>query len=293
MFSSLVLAADTPPPIPTEYWGRLMIDGAPAADGTEVKYYDGSEWITTTTVDGWYNIIMTGGDSPLSYNNDRDCSIHWAAEEACIPCTSDADCIEGPQEGDDVNLVVESSDVPVKWTDDASSGETQINIIPLKTGWNMRSLPSDEINNSVERLISGLSGQVVVWYYDNTGTWLVYDTEAPQPWLNTLTAMEYGKAYWIRSDINQNFGFAGSPAGNTLINLQVGWNFVGFNASDIGLPDAISGLAEPIVVWEYNESGVWKVYDTESPQPWLNTLNKMRQTMGYWIKSAIAQVWEI
>lgn len=298
LFSSIVFAVDNaPPPIPTEYWGRLMIDGGPAPDGTEIKYFNGDEWIITTTVDGWYSLIMGGGDSVLTYLDDSTCATHWGNEEACIPCSTnpvDEDyCVEGPQKGDDVNLVIDNSNVTVKWGDDISSDETQFSVIGLGIGWNLRSLNLEEKNNSIERLIQGLSGKIVIWYYDETGTWKLYDTSAPFPWLNTLQKMEYGKAYWIKSQVNQNFVFEGTPAGKKTITLEPGWNFVGFNASEMILPGAIDSLTTPIVIWEYNESGDWNLYDTAAPFPWLNTLKTMRETMGYWIKSAIQQVWEI
>jgi len=293
IFSAIVFASNTPPPIPTEYWGEALIDGEQAPAGTPITSDYGN---TEVTGDGYYDVILTGGDSPLTYLDDPTCAIHEAADEACINCSTNAAdenyCIEGPQDGDEVYLILNGANITVEW-DINLSDETDLSVLSLASGWNLRSLNLDESDNSIEKMIQGLTTPIVVWNYNESGDWNVYDTEAPFPWLNTLNTMEYGKAYWIKSNINQNFGFAGTPAGTKVINLKTGWNFVGFNNSEVLLPDAISGLTTPIVVWEYNESGDWNVYDTEAPFPWLNTLQKMRQTMGYWIKSTTGQVWGI
>ncbi|MBW2989422.1 hypothetical protein KY358_03830 [Candidatus Woesearchaeota archaeon] len=292
IFSTIVFA-NVPPPIPTEYWGRLLIDGELAPDGTEVSYFNGDEWAITTTVDGWYSLMLTGGDSDLTFADDHECVQHWADEEACIPCNPGVDCIEGPQEGDEVDVYVDDIPVSVDWGGDASIKETQFRVIRLNEGWNLRSLPLKENDNSIERIIHGLSGQIVIWNYNESGDWNVYDTEAPFPWINTLQTLEYGKAYWIKSEMSQDLALAGTPAGEKTIVLREGWNFVGFNSSQAPIPEAISGLESPLVIWGYNESGDWNVYDTEAPFPWINTLKDMKQSMGYWIKSAIQQAWQI
>jgi hypothetical protein len=102
LFSTIVFAGNAPPPIPTEYWGELIINDELAVDGTEINYFDGNDWIITTTTDGLYNIILTGGDSDLTFIDDPDCTDHDTANKACIPCLTNVEpgdenhCIEGP-----------------------------------------------------------------------------------------------------------------------------------------------------------------------------------------------------
>ena len=60
------------------------------------------------------------------------------------------------------------------------------------------------------------------------------------------------------------------------------------------MPDPINSLTTPIVVWAYyTAEDEWKVYDTEAPFPWLNTLHNMSIGKGYWLKSSIEQNWQI
>ena len=225
LVSSMVFASDNaPPPIPTEYWGRLLIDGDPAPDGTEVNYYNGEEWIITTTVDGWYNIIMTGGDSDLTFLDDHDCDYHWnTLGEACIPCSttpSDPDyCVEGPKEGEQVDIDADGNPVTVTWGTDASGEENLIALIPLYTGWNMISLPIKKLgDSSPNTLMSTLTGHKVVYYYNTTDTsdhWKGYDSSTP-PFTWDLEGMYPNNAYWVKLDSSQTLSLIGTELLNNI-----------------------------------------------------------------------------
>jgi hypothetical protein len=152
--------------------------------------------------------------------------------------------------------------------------------------------PNDQTTGAV---ISGLSGQIVVWHYNATSDlWTSYDTAAPFPYLNTLQYMSYGNAYWLKSTINQNLLVQGDIVTDYKITLKPNWNFVGYNMSTTNMPDPISALTTPIVVWAYyTPTDEWKSYDTAAPWPWLNTLTNMTAGKGYWMKSSIEQNWTI
>ncbi len=296
MFSSLVLAADTPPPIPTEYWGRLLIDGVPAADGTQVKYYDGSEWIITTTIDGWYNIIMTGGDSPLSYNDDPTCATHWANEEACIPCTQNVDCVEGPQQGDTVDLLVDGKTVSVIWGDDASSDENVIALIPVYTGWNMISLPvAKEGDNSPDNVLSLLTGKKVAYYYNTLDTadhWKGYDSTTP-PFTWDLSSMEPNKGYWLKVDSDQTLSVIGKVLVDNTAPLYTGWNMISFQLFEDTIQNTMDKLTGHRVAYYYNTLDAadhWKGYDSTTP-PFTWDLSGVNIGKGYWVKVDSDQDW--
>ena len=294
IFSTFVFA-NAPPPIPTEYWGRLIIDGEIAPDGTEVKYWDGEEWITTTTVDGWYNLILTGGDSPLTYNDDANCAAHWANEEACIPCTQNVDCVEGPQEGDSVDIVVNNNPVSVTWGNDASSEENVIVSMQLFTGWNIISLPVSVTPNSPQNILSHLTGKKVAYYYNTSDAgdhWKGYDSTTPLfTW--DLNAMNPNKAYWVKVDSNQILSLVGTELSNNIIQLFTGWNMVGFQLYEDSIQNIMNQLTGHRVAYYYDASDAgdhWKGYDSDTPTfTW--DLSHVNITKGYWIKVDSDQNW--
>src|SRR3989338_5443857 len=109
IFSFSVYAGDNAPPaLPSEFWGQVMQEGSPAADGLAVTAeVSGVNYAqASVTGSGMYNVMLVNGDRELTYNNDRDCSIHNAVSEVCVPCVDEADCIEGPQDNSDVLIKI-------------------------------------------------------------------------------------------------------------------------------------------------------------------------------------------
>ena len=77
-------------------------------------------------------------------------------------------------------------------------------VIGLKPGWNF--VGYNMSTGIMPSPISGLTTPIVAWaYHTAEDEWEVYDTEAPFPWLNTLTNMTAGKGYWIKSSIEQDW----------------------------------------------------------------------------------------
>ena len=168
ILSSFVFASDNaPPPIPTEYWGEALIDGEEASVGTPITSVYGD---TTVAADGDYDIILTGGDSDLTFLDDSTCATHWAADEACIPCSTnpvDEDyCVEGPQAGDIVTINFDGNPVDVVWGDDKGAEETDLASITLESGYNLVSLPIVPINITLPAPLSSIDGNYeIVWAY--------------------------------------------------------------------------------------------------------------------------------
>lgn len=296
ILSGLVFASDNaPPPIPTEYWGRLIINGSPAPDGTEVKYFNGQEWIITTTKGGWYGIILTGGDRPLTYNDDPTCANHWAAGEACIPCTQNVDCVEGPKEGNNVNISGNNVPVSVTWSDNASSEENVIALIPLYAGWNMISLPILKKDNSPQSVTSLLTGRKVAYYYDAIDTsdhWKSYDSTTP-PFTWDLKSMNPNKGYWLRVDSNQVLSVVGTVLPSNIAPLYTGWNMVSFQLYNNTIQNAMSKLTGHRVAYYYDAKDTadhWKSYDSTTP-PFTWDLNEINIGKGYWVNVDSNQNW--
>ncbi|MBW2974891.1 hypothetical protein KY366_04200 [Candidatus Woesearchaeota archaeon] len=258
VISASVFASDlnAPPSIPAEYWGRLMIDGEPAPDGTEVKYFNGEEWIITTTVDGWYNLILTGGDSDLTDPDDPDCSLHWAENEACIPC-EEGDCVEGPKEGDTVDIIVNDTPVSITWGEDANSEENVLVKYRFVQGWNMFSLPVLPSNTNIEYLLSNIEGDYsAVWTTTSTGAW----KSSAQPF-SPLTDLQLEKSYYIyvTSEDPIEFAVQGVPQKKTTtIKILPGWNLIGYPLLESDTIDNILVGTDYNVVWTSLSNGAWK-----------------------------------
>ena len=274
IFSSFVFASNAPPPIPTEYWGRLMIDGSPAPDGTEVKYFDGTDWIITTTVDGWYTIIMTGGDSDLTFNDDHDCTAHWNAGEACIPCTQNVDCIEGPQTGNAVTIYLGNTPASVTWGDDTSSDESIMATLHFTPGWNLFSFPALPNNPSLSFVLLPIDGKYSSVWTKLGGVW----KSSTQPFA-PLTSFDLDKSYYIyiNSSGLVDLGIQGVPQPQTTINLISGWNLVGYPKYTSSLiTDILSGVTYDIGWTKVN--GIWK----SSTQPF-SPITQFEPGRGYFI----------
>jgi len=137
LFSMSVFASvdSAPPAIPSEYWGTVTLDGAPAGDGLAVTAeVGGTDYAqASTTSSGYYNVILVGGDRPLTYNDDPDCLNHPG--EACIPCVQDtSDCIEGPQDNSDVKIKI-SSTGSMPYVDWVEGSSYDVNIVAPLGDW--------------------------------------------------------------------------------------------------------------------------------------------------------------
>lgn len=81
------------------------------------------------------------------------------------------------------------------------SGSVPISVdIPLKTGWNLVGYPS-LTTRSITEALSSIEGQYTLVYTydpeDGSDPWKTYEAGAPS-WVNDLTEMEPGRAYWLQ-----------------------------------------------------------------------------------------------
>ena len=127
---------DAPPEIPAQYWGLITLNGGAAGNGLAVTAEVGgiNRAQSSLTSGGYYNVILTGGDKSLTYDSDRTCATHWAAGQACVPCTSTADCIEGPQDGADIMIKV-SGVGNMPWLDWAKVSNSRTDIVNPIGDW--------------------------------------------------------------------------------------------------------------------------------------------------------------
>ncbi len=150
--------------------------------------------------------------------------------------------------------------------------------IALNQGWNLISLnvhPSDTSPESVFQPIKSSFEQV-------KGLTKSYDPSVPT-YLNTLSELIDGFAYWVKVKTNTSLDVEGTPidCSNTNIPIIVGWNLIGYICQQQNdLESALSGIMNNII----QVKDLTKSYDPTVPS-YLNTLTTMIPNNGYWIKS--------
>ena len=169
--------------------------------------------------------------------------------------------------------------------DDSFNGSTVS--IPLKSGWNLFSIPISPLDQKIEDVLSSISGSYLsVWSYQN-GQWKSYSPETPE--LSNLKTLEAGWGYWIYIKNAATLNITGSSAYNT-IHLGAGWNLVGYNSvNSQNVETAFSSISGKIkVIWAFIDGG-WKAYDPNIPQ--LSDLKLLVTEYGYWIDVKEACDW--
>ncbi len=168
------------------------------------------------------------------------------------------------------------------------SGTIQAQTLELKKGWNLVSMWQEPDKNKVENIMaSSEGGYKSVWSYDGSN-WKVYDPANPD--FSDLSNMEYRSGYWLNMDLDSTLVVSGKIL-EEAIELNAGWNLVGFNSStEKKISDSMHSVeGKYISVWAYS-NGNWLVYDPANPD--FSDLNNMVPGFGYWINVSEACVWE-
>jgi hypothetical protein len=173
--------------------------------------------------------------------------------------------------------------------------------VSLTGGWNLISLPVAPFDTSIESVLAPLAyphDLISVWYYDCCqDEWLVYNNG--DTGFKTLTAMEDGKAYWVRmrypdeqsldSSISGTYPYtlwvfgtkAPVPPGlPSSYNVCEGWNMVGFRSMEEMAPEDYLGAFSRS---EYGAIYGWDPY----LQDWVTNPDKLVPGHGYWIPFSV------
>ena len=162
----------------------------------------------------------------------------------------------------------------------ACAGVTEV--VELKEGWNLVSLPIIPVNSAITEVLAGIMDDVKsVWYYNPTVTdpskrWQSY---VPGPTTPTLTKIEDGKAYWI--DMKEQASL--TVAGVAIVlpgqvpptySVREGWNMVGFKSrsTNTTVEDYLQGT-KWVRVLEF-ENGNWRSLQKSAI---------MTPGLGYWV----------
>jgi len=155
--------------------------------------------------------------------------------------------------------------------------------IPLKTGWNLISIPLMPADTSPATVLAGIAGKyTIVWgeFDPSSGQWKSY---SPDSLVNTLTAIKPNRGYWIDMTADATLNVTGTDATQT-IDLKTGWNLIGFAvkmAHDV--QTVLSGITgQYSILWGGYDptTGKWKSY---SPDSLVNTITTVDPGHGYWI----------
>lgn len=150
---------------------------------------------------------------------------------------------------------------------DGAIDEDCLKSIALNKGWNLISIPVELENKSVKDVFKNVEYSHLLAYTNNK--WYKLDN-------NSFINETMG--YWINSSKNQVLAIEGNKFNNPKINLNNGWNLIGYPYLE---QKEISSLFNNVTVFAYNSSK-WSSYDSNRPT-YLNTLNKFSQGYGYWI----------
>ena len=155
--------------------------------------------------------------------------------------------------------------------------------ISLLPGWNFISLPIRPQDTSITALLKDISQNVrIIWGYDNEAKqWLKHSFSASA---STLTSLDAGKGYWIFMAEEGILAYAGQPASPKAIELNSGWNLIGYNGENGAEASiALQPLADKwSILWNW-ESGEWKIRKNGAANLPFPVLSNFYQKKAYWI----------
>jgi len=178
-------------------------------------------------------------------------------------------------------------------TDPVNNPQT-INVtlrFPLQEGWNLISIPRDQVDTAITAVLSSISGSYdLVYAYDASDPsdpWKKYNVNAPA-YSNDLTNIDETMGVWVHMTTPDTLTVAGSIPTTTNIQLYQGWNLVGYPGLQAkAISEALSSIAgKYTLICAYDASDPtdpWKKYNTAAP-PYANNLSEMRSRWGYWIQ---------
>jgi len=102
--------------------------------------------------------------------------------------------------------------------------------ISLQEGWNLISLPLEQVDTSIPSVLASIDGQYeVVKYYDTTDIMDHWKTYRPGASTHDLMDIDHTMGFWIKiTEPGVNLTVKGIIPTSTTIPLYAGWNLVGY-----------------------------------------------------------------
>ncbi len=160
--------------------------------------------------------------------------------------------------------------------------------IQLQEGWNLISVPLEQVNTSIPSVLTSISGQWdVVKYYDNTDKddpWKTYRVGAST---NDLANIDNTMGFWINvTESDVTLTVRGNITSSTSISLYAGWNLVGYPTQNT-----------ETVANAFFGTGATRVEVFNSSEPYLikevGPTYVMQPGEGYWVHVPADTVWVI
>ncbi len=157
--------------------------------------------------------------------------------------------------------------------------------INLAPGWNLISFDLSPTDPAISAVFGGLQADNLNFVSGFEQGTITYDPTVP-PFLNTLSTVVDGSAYWVRVQNADILSVSGTCLDNTYRKtLTNGWNLVAFIPDASEAPtsyfsDLISN-GDLEYVTGFNNGTL--TFDPNNP-PFLNTLQQMENGFGYWLK---------
>jgi len=150
--------------------------------------------------------------------------------------------------------------------------------IDLNEGWNLISIPLKLENETLPEPLKSIEGNYnqVLAYID--GKWGIYEPDGDH---NSLYSINETIGFWIYM-VNEDTLVVDGIESDVGINLNSGWNLIGYNSLNPSLINNILDGIDYSVVYGY-DSG-WKSYNIVRDTR-LNSLENFEPGEGYWVKS--------
>jgi hypothetical protein len=159
--------------------------------------------------------------------------------------------------------------------------------LDLKAGWNLVSFYVEADDMTPATVFAPIQNKLLLVKnltesYDPTLT-------ANFTFLNTLSSLNMKDGYWIKVSEDVSSGVQGAELSGASINVNSGWNLVGYpRSSEEGVADELTSLGNTVV--QIKDLG--SSYDPSQPS-FLNTLSTMAPGSGYWLNVDADGTWTV
>lgn len=176
-------------------------------------------------------------------------------------------------------------------TNSTKLAQATIDEIPLLPGWNLISIPQEQVDTDPATVLASIAGSYSrVYAYDNCDTvdpWKIYDPNDLAG--SDLTAIDNTMGLWVEMASAASLSISGSVPSSTDIPLCTGWNLIGYPVEQellvAGALNSIDGRYDRLFGYEVSDiDDYWEVHSVGFPD-YANDLQLMKPTRGYWIRA--------
>ncbi|MGV8152069.1 MAG: S8 family serine peptidase [Candidatus Nanoarchaeia archaeon] len=174
-----------------------------------------------------------------------------------------------------------------------------IKTIYLYKGWNLISVPLKNSDMSISSILGHINESYNSIYSYNalTGQWQIYNSKQTLfDQASSLVKLDLGNAYWVDASEDIVFEVSGANYSNYSIDLQKGWNLVGYPINnEKSVESALESIKDKYdIIYTYDaENSLWEFYSPYSTEIYENSLETLEAGKGYWIYMYESAKWQI